>query len=66
MDLTKRCPHYGISSWVLVQTFYGVLNDNEKNMVDISSGGSFKRQTPKIHTIHRKVSLKLDLSIIFF
>ena len=41
MALTRRCPHHGIPSWELVQTFYGSLNDNERNMVDIASGGTF-------------------------
>ena len=41
MALTRRCPHHGIPSWELVQTFYGGLNDNERNMVDIDSGGNF-------------------------
>ena len=29
MALSRRCPHHGIRSWELAQTFYGVLNDNE-------------------------------------
>ena len=41
MALTRRCPHHGIPSWELVQTFYGGLNDNERNMMDIASGGNF-------------------------
>ena len=41
MALTRRCPHHGIPSWELVQTFYRGLNDNERNMVDIASGGNF-------------------------
>ena len=41
MALKRRCPHHGIPSWELVQTFFGGLNDNERNMVDIASGGNF-------------------------
>ena len=41
MALTRRCPPWGIPSWELVQTFYRGLNDNERNMVDVASGGSF-------------------------
>ena len=36
MALTRRCSHHDILSWELVQIFYGDLNDNEQNMVDIS------------------------------
>ena len=41
MALTRRCPHYGILSWEIVQKLYGGLNDNERTMVHISSKGSF-------------------------
>ena len=41
MALTRKCPHHGIQSWELVHIFYGGLNDHERNMVDIASGGTF-------------------------
>ena len=46
ISLTKRCPHQRIPSWELIQIFYGGLNDNEKNMVDIANGGTFKETYP--------------------
>ena len=41
MALTRRRSHHDILSWALVQIFYGDLNDNEQNMVDIASSGTF-------------------------
>ena len=35
MALTRRCPRHGILLWELIQTFYGVLDDNEQNMADV-------------------------------
>ena len=39
MALTRRCPHHGIPSWELFQTFYGGLNDHERNMMDKAKEG---------------------------
>ena len=36
-SLDGRCPHHGIPSWELEQTFWG-LNDNERNTIDIWKG----------------------------
>ena len=41
MALTRKFPLHGIPSWELVQTFYEGLNDNERNMVDISRDENF-------------------------
>ena len=41
MALTRRCPCHGISSWKLLQTFNGGLNNPERNLVDIATRSTF-------------------------
>ena len=39
--LIDRCPHHGLPDWYVLYTFYGELNDTNRNEVDLASGGTF-------------------------
>lgn len=39
-DLIRKCPHHGITQNILVQTFYGGLNETMRFNIDASCGGS--------------------------
>ena len=41
MILTRKCPHHGIPDHELAQIFYQGLDYQERQLVDISSGGNF-------------------------
>ena len=41
MTLTRKCPHHGIPEHELAQIFYQGLDYQERQLVDISSGGNF-------------------------
>ena len=41
MTLTRKCPHHGIPNHELAQIFYQGLDYQERQLVDISSGGNF-------------------------
>ena len=40
-DLQRKCPHHGIPTWSLVQTFYTGLSPRYKDQVNLSAGGAF-------------------------
>ena len=40
-ELLRKCPHYGLSKWLIVQVFYEGLTEQYRQMVDASCGGTF-------------------------
>ena len=40
-ELLRKCPHYSLSKWQIVQAFYEGLTEQYRQMVDASCGGAF-------------------------
>ena len=40
-DLTKECPHHGVSNHELIQIFYDGLGPQDRYLLDAASGGTF-------------------------
>ena len=43
-DLTRECPHHGVSNHELTQIFYEVLGLQDRYLLDLASGGTFMRK----------------------
>ncbi|KAL2492066.1 Uncharacterized protein Adt_27694 [Abeliophyllum distichum] len=44
-DMLRHCPNHGIPDWLMVQTFYNGLNDENKRHADSAGGGSLMDKT---------------------
>ncbi|XP_027171773.1 uncharacterized protein LOC113771386 [Coffea eugenioides] len=44
-ELQRRCPHYGLPDWLVVQTFYNGLTYPIKTHVDAAAGGALMGKT---------------------
>src|SRR4051812_27763389 len=40
-SLVKNCPTHGLTTWMIIQTFYAGLNFSSRNLLDSSAGGTF-------------------------
>jgi len=40
-DYILKCPHHGMESWLLMQTFYHGLGNSARETVDAAAGGAF-------------------------
>ena len=40
-DLTRECPHHGVSNHELTQIFYDGLGPQDRYLLDVASGGTF-------------------------
>ena len=40
-DLTRECPHHGVSNHELTQIFYDALGQQDRYLFDVASGGTF-------------------------
>jgi hypothetical protein len=40
-SMIKNCPTYGLTNWIIVQTFYAGLNFSLRNLLDSAVGGTF-------------------------
>jgi hypothetical protein len=40
-SLIKNCPTHGLTTWMIIQTFYAGLNFSSRNLLDLTSGGTF-------------------------
>jgi len=40
-DYILECPHHGMESWLLMQTFYHGLNNSARETMDAAAGGAF-------------------------
>src|SRR3954462_5382641 len=39
--LVKKCPTHGLTTWMVIQTFYAGLNFTSRNLLDSAAGGAF-------------------------
>ena len=44
-ELLRRCPHYRLTGWMQVHTFYNGLSDSTRTIVDASVGGALMKKT---------------------
>ena len=40
-SLEKNCPTYGLTAWMIIQSFYAGLNFSSRNLLDSAAGGTF-------------------------
>jgi hypothetical protein len=40
-SLIKNCPTHGLTTWMIIQTFYAGLNFSSRNLLDLAAGGTF-------------------------
>ena len=43
-DLTRECPHHGVSNHELKKIFYDGLGPQDRYLLDVASGGTFMRK----------------------
>src|SRR4051812_6006334 len=43
--LVKNCPTHGLTTWMVIQTFYAGLNFASQNLLDLATGGTFMSTT---------------------
>src|ERR1044071_2326141 len=43
--LVKNCPTHGLTTWMVIQTFYACLNFTSRNLLDSAAGGTFMSTT---------------------
>src|SRR3954462_11028267 len=43
--LVKNCPTHGLTTWMVIQTFYPGLNFTLRNLLDSAAGGTFMSTT---------------------
>jgi len=44
-SLVKNCPTHGLTTWMVIQTFYAGLNFASRNLLDSTTGGTFMSTT---------------------
>src|SRR4051812_42071053 len=44
-SLFKNCPTHGLTTWMVIHTFYAGLNFTSRNLLDWSAGGTFMSTT---------------------
>src|ERR1041385_5209760 len=44
-SLVKKCPTHGLTTWMVIQTFYAGLNFTSRNLLDSAAGGIFMSTT---------------------
>ena len=44
-SLVKNCPTHGLTTWMVIQTFYAGLNFTSRNLLDSAAGGTFMSTT---------------------
>jgi hypothetical protein len=40
-SLIKNCPTHGLTTWMIIQTFYARLNFSLRNLLDSAAGGTY-------------------------
>ena len=40
-SMVKNCPTHGLTTWMIIQTFYAGLNFSSRNLLDSAAGGTF-------------------------
>jgi hypothetical protein len=49
-SMIKNCPTHGLTTWMIVQTFYTELNFSSRNLLDSAAGGTFMSLTLGVAT----------------
>src|SRR4051812_325284 len=49
-SLVKNCPTHGLTTWMVIQTFYAGLNFTSRNLLDSTAGGIFMSTTLGVAT----------------
>jgi len=49
-SLVKNCPTHGLTTWMIIQTFYAGLNFSSRNLLDSAAGGTFMSLTLGVAT----------------
>ena len=44
-ELLRRCPHYRLTRWMQVHTFFSGLSDYTRTVIDASTGGALMKKT---------------------
>jgi len=44
-SMVKNCPTHGLTTWMIIQTFYAGLNFTSRNLLDSAAGGTFMSLT---------------------
>ena len=44
-SMIKNCPTHGLTTWMIIQTFYAGLNFSSRNLLDSAAGGTFMSLT---------------------
>ena len=44
-SMVKNCPTHGLTTWMIIQTFYAGLNFSSRNLLDSAAGGTFMSLT---------------------
>src|SRR3954470_24246874 len=44
-SLVKNCPTHGLTTWMVIHTFYAGLNFTSRNQLDSAAGGTFMSTT---------------------
>jgi len=56
-DYILECPHHGMESWLLMQTFYHGLSNSTRETMDAAAGGAFWSLTiPQATTLVEKMA----------
>ena len=42
-----QCPHYGLPDWMIPQIFYNGLTDDNRNIMNVASGGKWMDKTAR-------------------
>jgi hypothetical protein len=40
-SMINNCPTHGLTTWMIIQTFYAALNFSSRNLSDSAAGGTF-------------------------
>src|SRR3954469_356489 len=40
-SFVKNCPTHGLTTWMIIHTFYAGLNFSSRNLLDSAAGGTF-------------------------
>ena len=49
-SLVKNCPTHGLTTWMVIQTFYAGLSFTSRNLLDSAAGGTFMSTTLGVAT----------------
>src|SRR3954469_13986191 len=49
-SLVKICPTHGLTTWMVIHTFYADLNFTSRNLLDTAAGGNFMSTTLGVST----------------